>query len=1425
MGLNMGICLGATTVSVAERTEEGLRFYRLDHDGRVATTLKGILQQRSPSRLGITGRKFRHLVSLPTVAEPEAVEWAYGHLRDRYPDIQGIVSAGGESFLLYLLDDRGRIRAVNSGNKCAAGTGEFFLQQIRRMELGIQQALSLALAGHAEPYPVAGRCSVFCKSDCTHALNQGIEKSRITSGLCQMLTGRILALLQQTRIDRLLMVGGVSQNQVVVQQLRSIFPKLEIPPHASCFEALGALLWAEHKDTVIQKRSVLAAAKPSFESLPALETMLSRVSFRQLQRAVCDGGELVLGLDVGSTTTKAVLLRRADKALIASCYLRTHGDPVAASRRCYEQLLQQLPPDVPAHIVGLGVTGSGRRIAGLHALTPAVINEIVAHATAAVHFDPQVDTIFEIGGQDAKYTLLNNRVACDYAMNEACSAGTGSFLEEACRESLGIATEDIADLAMTAGMPPDFSDQCAAFISSDIKTAVQEGVSRADIAAGLVYAICQNYLVRVKGNRSVGGKIFMQGGVCYNRAVPVAMAALCQRDIVVPPEPGLMGAFGVALDLLEKIEQGVLSARNFDLQELAERTVSYVEPFICRGGSGDGCDRRCSISRIVVNGRTYPFGGACSRFEDVLQDQQDRDRGNNLVRKREKLVFAASTLVENPGRSPVVGILSSLLTHSLFPFYARFFDALGVRVKCSRNPDWQGRERMGAAFCYPVEQSHGLLQGLLAETFDFVFLPQVVRLPVYTSTEVHCICPLAQGEPYYLQAAFKEELEGRVLSPVLDFADSRDLQNNLITVARRLGRSRSMALAALDAAHDALLETRRQQADMGRRFLAELQPEEIGVVVFGRSYNAFSELGNLGIPHKFASRGFKVLAHDCLPLADLGAVTEASMYWASGQTILQAARIVAGHPKLFAVYISNFSCGPDSFLIGNFRDIMVSKPSLLLELDAHTADTGINTRIEAFIDVVNGYRALAGDREAPSSFAALRVTSGRDGLRIVDERGVSRRLTDPDVRLLLPSMGEHGTDCLAAAMRYYGIDAVAAPPPGREEMLRGRAVATCKECLPLHLTTGTLLKYLEEHAEDDQLLVFFMPRAQGPCRFGQYSVFLEHLVRKQRLPQVAILALSDKDGYAGMPQSFILRSWLAINISDGLEDVEAAILALARDREQALQVFSDARRRILQALEGDSQDRVLAILEEEMERLADCPRSMSLEQAPKVALNGEIYVRRDNFSRRHLVRRLAGQGIVVQTAPVAEWLYYVNYCIGRNLTYRSNFLQRLLAGPKSLIMRRTEKAVKKSLRRSGFFCGNELDINFLMKKGASLVHPRLMGEAILTVSSTLAELGDETHGVLSIGPFGCMPNRLAESILTYSLPAEKANFSRHHRNFWQIHQEHLALPFLAIETDGTPFSQIVEARLETFVLAVRRFKADLDRLNGLQQHAPNPQAH
>ena len=228
-------------------------------------------------------------------------------------------------------------------------------------------------------------------------------------------------------------------------------------------------------------------------------------SFKDRPRgSAVNGDTVILGLDVGSTTTKGVIMRKSDKAILAADYLRTDGDPVGASRNVYRSLLEQ--NNCELNIVGLGVTGSGRQIAGLHAMTDGVINEIIAHAAAAVHFDREVDTIFEIGGQDARYTYITNGVPSDYAMNEACSAGTGSFLEESAKESLGLKVTEIGPVAYSGSKPPNFNDQCAAFIGSDIKNAAQEGIPVNDIVAGLVYSICMNYSNRVKGNRPVGKK-------------------------------------------------------------------------------------------------------------------------------------------------------------------------------------------------------------------------------------------------------------------------------------------------------------------------------------------------------------------------------------------------------------------------------------------------------------------------------------------------------------------------------------------------------------------------------------------------------------------------------------------------------------------------------------------------------------------------------------------------------------------------------------------------------------------------------------------------------------------------------------------------------------------------------------------------------
>ncbi|MBU1965032.1 MAG: activase, partial [Proteobacteria bacterium] len=630
---SLGLCLGASNISLVHMEQElegsaellphitahSVHTHGGDAKSSLIQALKGIDIQ-SFDRIAATGRKFRRFVNLTSIPEPEAVECAYAFVKPPDVDCPAVVSAGGETFMAYVLNRSGRITNVVTGNKCASGTGEFFLQQLRRMNVGLEEAAQWA--GVEKPYQVSGRCSVFCKSDCTHATNKGIPKPQVIAGLCKMMADKILELLKKVERRNIMIIGGAAQNRMMIEYLHQEIPGLIVPETASYLEALGAALWglSHETDPFPGFAELFVTRATSFDSLPPLTDFADHVEFKTMERdAIRSGDACVLGLDVGSTTTKAVLIRRADHALLASVYLRTNGDPVGASRRCYRSLLEQVQQKVDPqtiHIAGLGVCGSGRQIAGLHALTEGVVNEIIAHATAAVHFDPQVDTIFEIGGQDAKYTYIINSVPSDYAMNEACSAGTGSFLEESAHETLGLRMEDIAEAAFRGKRPPNFNDQCAAFIASDIKNAIHEGVAREDITAGLVYSICMNYSNRVKGNRPVGEKIFMQGGVCYNSAVPLAMGALIGKPIIVPPEPGLMGAFGVALEVRKRLDTGLMTESPFDLETLARREVAYGKSFTCRGGK-ERCDRRCLIAVIQVEGEKYPFGGACNRYYNI----------------------------------------------------------------------------------------------------------------------------------------------------------------------------------------------------------------------------------------------------------------------------------------------------------------------------------------------------------------------------------------------------------------------------------------------------------------------------------------------------------------------------------------------------------------------------------------------------------------------------------------------------------------------------------------------------------------------------------------------------------------------------------------------------------------------------------------
>jgi predicted CoA-substrate-specific enzyme activase len=1382
-----GISLGASTITLCTREGSKIEYNRITHGGNPKGAFEN-LDNKSMGSICVTGRKFKEQLSYKGISEPEAVQYGYSFVREKYPNINVILSGGGETFIQYLLDSEGQITAVHTGNKCASGTGEFFLQQIKRMNLGIEEAMDISK--EKTPYKVAQRCSVFCKSDCTHALNKGMDKGDVVAGLSQMMAGKLMELLSKVEPKGILLIGGITQNPSVVKYLKKDYPDLVIPEEALYFEALGASIYIErHNDLMDEIKKEKAAY--SFDFYRPLREYSHMVEFHTLNLGTPSLGEkCIIGLDIGSTTTKAVLMGVEKEKIYGKVYIRTNGDPIAAARECYKSLNDQFAGNIK--IVGLGVTGSGRYIAGLHGKTKGIVNEIIAHATGAVHYNQKVDTILEIGGQDAKYTYITNGVPTDYAMNEACSAGTGSFLEEACKESLNIETNEIGDIALEGNNPPNFNDQCSAFISSDIKTAIQEGLSMANIVTGLVYSICLNYINRVKGSRKLGNFIFMQGGICYNKAVPLAMAAITGKKIIVPPEPGLMGAMGVALELKKRIKKGLIKEDTFNLEELANREAVYGKSFICRG-TKEGCDRKCKINQIIIGKEKIPFGGICNKYYNL------KDNANisavDYISFRESQYFNMALdkpIIKQPIK---IGINRSLMTHTYYPLFYNFFTKLEYEVVLSDNVNDKGLDRKGSSFCYPVELAHGYFLDLIEKKSDYIFVPHIRSYYVENGYRVASVCPTIQGESYLLKAAFKRELGNiKILNPVLDFQKGyMENEDEFVEIAKALGSNPKDGEIAYRYSLEKFLSLERDEKALGKKILRELKDDEIAIVIFGRSYNAYDKSANMGIPKKFSSRGIKVIPYHYLPLDDVP--PRKGMYWGCGQELLKGAEIVKRSPNLYGVYITNFSCGPDSFLLNYFRNIMGDKPSLTLELDSHTADAGIDTRIEAFLDIVklNG-KNLGGFSEVAVSL------ENNQGLTNIEGKPVE--LKDSNTIVLIPSMGAYGSRALANVFLSEGVNAMALPLPGLEELNMGKVFTTCKECLPMILTLGSLIKYVKEVPDPNKQVVYFMPETDGPCRFGQYNQLMKEILLKEGIGNVSFLSLSADNGYGGMSVNFAIKALNATIISDVLDDMYGAVYTLAKNRKFALNILEKVSNRIIEGLKDRSLKEIYNLCKESAIDIKGIPLKGNFEKAPKVSLNGEIYVRKDPFARQYLVEKMAEKGIILRSAPILEWLNYTDYLVTRGISRQSNFSNKLKSHIKSLGAGYFERKIKRIFASSGLYEFHKENIKEVVDKGSSVLNTALTGEGILTIGATIKDIGTSNAGVIAIGPFGCMPNRIAEAILNYELIDEK---KKEGGKIKAMLEANPYLPFLVIETDGNPFPQVIEARLESFILQVKSF--------------------
>ncbi|HUV06986.1 MAG TPA: acyl-CoA dehydratase activase-related protein, partial [Spirochaetia bacterium] len=703
---------------------------------------------------------------------------------------------------------------------------------------------------------------------------------------------------------------------------------------------------------------------------------------------------------------------------------------------------------------------------------------------------------------------------------------------------------------------------------------------------------------------------------------------------------------------------------------------------------------------------------------------------------------------------------------------------------------------------------------------DYIFMPHVEELHVpngNTRKEFSSTCIFIQGEAFWMRNAFHEKaLHEKIIAPTINFSGGWEKGREVfIKVAEDLGFERRQALLAFDRALEVQAAFETECKAIGKKALEDLHanPDGFAIVLIGRPYNAFAPEANKGIPKKLTSRGHMVIPFDMLPYDEepLGPDYREYMHWEIGQRVLRASQIIKRDNQLYGVFITNFLCAIDSFLVTYFRKIMGTKPTLTLELDGHTADAGINTRIEAFYDIIHNYREVQKDIRDPSlqGYRQAKVTIESKGAVYIDSQGNRMSLKDPRVKMILPAMNVFGNKIVSAILNRMGIRTEALPMADNEVLRLGRGVTTCKECLPMIICVGSMLKYLKNRKDPDERLVVFQPRAAGYCRLGQYHTFMNLLIQDRKLENVALITLANEERYAGLGTAFSLWAWKGIVVADALDDIQSALWALAKDQEAAERIFDQEFRRIIDVFAGKSRRGLYSQLRETAKRFSSIELKQPFDQTPQIAVLGEIFVRKDGFANLHIARRAAEKGFIARVSPISDWIYYLNFMTRRGLQKPDwdGFLGWLEFFISELTQKHVEKKSKRILAASGLFDPELIDIEDMVRFSKHIIPESLKGEPGLIAGVTMRDGLTKYAGIINIGPFGCMPVRFTESVL---LPITDAVAKREsyrqagkEPDFLQFSEKE-RIPFLTIEADGNPYPQLLEARFESFCLQSSR---------------------
>lgn len=1361
MTIRAGIDVGSTTVKLVIIDEENhtkfAKYERHYSDVKAATekVLKEAMSkigENTPLTMTITGSGGMGLAEVLNISFVQEVIACTRTVEEIIPETDVAIELGGEDAKITFFE--GALEQRMNGS-CAGGTGAFIDQMAVLLKTDANGVNELA-KNYQTIYPIASRCGVFAKTDVQPLINEGAAKEDIAASIFQAVVNQTIAGLAAGRKikGKIAFLGGplFFMSELRKRFIETLNVQLEdviFPENPQLFVAMGAAIYSEGaKPTTLteiinrltqgdqEQLKPTDTLEPLFKNETELKEFRERHNQAKAQEKPLSEhhGVTFLGIDAGSTTTKVTLIDE-DGNLLFSFYGNNQGQPLETTMNVLKDLYQQLPKDV--FIGKSAVTGYGEHLIKNALKVDIGEVETMAHYKAANHFQPGVDFILDIGGQDMKAMTIKDGVLSSIQLNEACSSGCGSFIETFAK-SLNFDVKDFALEALSSQAPVDLGSRCTVFMNSKVKQVQKEGASVGDISAGLSYSVIKNAIykvIKVRRPEELGQKIVCQGGTFYNEAVLRAFEMISEREVVRPSIAGLMGAYGAALIALENYELGQETAI-LGLDELDSFTA---EKEFTHCGL---CENNCMMTvTIFSDGRQFITGNRCERGARIKVKREDRKV--NLVDYKYRKLFKYRPLKEKDAVHGRIGIPRVLNMYENYPLWHTFFTDLGFRVELSPRSNKelyeQGMETIPSdTACYPAKIAHGHIQALIDAEVPMIFYPGVVfERQESAEADNHFNCPIVQSYPDVIRNNVDDIRDGKVdyRNPYINLADEASVAKVLSETFADLGISSEEVSKALRHAFEELDAFKDDIRAKGEETLISLnQSGQRGIVLSGRPYHLDPEI-NHGIAEVITQEGFHVLTEDSIShLGDVGNLRVVNQ-WVYHSRLYAAARVVAKSKNLELVQLNSFGCGLDAVTTDQVEEIMdqYGKIYTVLKIDEGSNLGAIRIRLRSL-------KAAVGERDKMNFEPKLQHAEPE---KIVFTKEMKKTHT-----LLLPMLSPiHQSGLVDVALKASGYNVVCLPADDREAVNVGLKYVNNDACYPAIISIGQLVEALESGEYDLNNVSVMMTQTGGGCRATNYIPLLRKALNDAGFPQVPVVSVSmGNKGVESNPGfKFTLPMLKRVAVAFLYGDLFERVVYRTRPYETETGMIDALHEKWLKQVEKNVKNGSLTLFNRNMKKIIKEFDEIPLNdiQKPKVGIVGEILVKYSPTANNDIVRLLEAEGA---EAVVPDIIGFMNYSLYNQIWKYENMgmskQSKNLAQFAIRIIEYVEKPLDKALRNSKRFDGLSSIYELAEDAGKILSIGNHTGEGWFLTGEMIELLKSDVNNIVCMQPFGCLPNHV-----------------------------------------------------------------------------------